>query len=94
MTDMPDMINGIFEFLGAFAVFDHFRQVCKDKMVAGVSKYATVFFTSWGAWNLYYYSHLEQSWSWWGGLLLFIGNLFWVGGIVYYTKYPGGQRFL
>ena len=94
MNDIPDMVNGIFEFAGAFAVWDHFRQVRKDKQVAGVSKWATIFFTTWGAWNLYYYAQLNQIWSWWGGLLLFIGNCFWVGGILYYKKYPGGQRLL
>ncbi|KKN02521.1 hypothetical protein LCGC14_1116930 [marine sediment metagenome] len=94
MNDTPDMINGAFELLGTFAILGHFRRIIKDKKVAGVSIMATVFFASWGVWNLYYYPHLGQWWSFVGGIGIFIGNLLWIGGLVYYTKYPGGQRSL
>lgn len=91
MSDYPDLVNGAFELLGAFAIFGHFARLYKDKAVAGVSLWSTIFFASWGAWNLYYYPQLGQWWSFAGGVGIFVGNCFWIGGMVYYSKRPGGR---
>lgn len=88
MIDFADFINGAFELLGAVAIYGHIRQLVKDKAVAGVSIMATIFFASWGVWNLFYYPHLGQWVSFAGGLLIVIGNLCWISGLVYYTKHP------
>lgn len=88
MIDFPDYINGAFEVLGAVAIFGHVRRVLKDKAVAGVSIASTMFFASWGFWNLYYYPHLGQWASFAGGIAIVLGNCIWITGLIYYTKHP------
>ena len=72
--------------LGAVAIFGHVRRVLKDKAVAGVSILATMFFALWGVWNLYYYPHLGQWFSFAGGVAIVIGNCCWIGSMLYYSR--------
>jgi hypothetical protein len=74
----PDLINGSFEFLAGFMILNHCRVAIKDKHVAGVSILSTAFFSIWGIWNLWYYPHLNQMWSFYGGLLIVVANCYWV----------------
>lgn len=75
----PDIINGIlFELGGAASIWLHVWQILKDKRSAGVSKLAVLFFNGWGIWNLYYYPHLHQWWSFAGGLFIVVGNSGWL----------------
>lgn len=82
----PDMINGLFEACGSVAIFAHCHRLWKDKQVRGASWLATAFFTAWGFWNLYYYPHLDQWWSFAGGIGIATANLLWVGMMVYYIR--------
>lgn len=86
--DFADMTNGLFEALGAIAIFGHVRRVLKDKAVAGVSILSVVFFAAWGFWNLYYYPHLDQWLSFAGGVAIVLGNVCWITGMLYYTRHP------
>ena len=83
---IPDMINGSFELLAGIFVLTHCRRVIKDKMVKGVSIISTIFFTLWGFWNLYYYPHLEQWLSFYGGLSIVGANTLWVILMIYYKR--------
>lgn len=74
----PDLVNGSFELLGALSIANNIRQLIKDKLVKGVSLWSTCFFTSWGLWNLYYYPHLDQMYSFGGGVALCITNVIWL----------------
>ena len=76
--EIPDLINGSFEFLAGFFLLNNCFRVIKDKAVAGVSIISVIFFTLWGFWNLYYYPHLNQMISFFGGLLIVAANTFWV----------------
>ena len=80
----PDIINGIFEFLGGIFLMENVNCIIKDKALKGVSWKPTVFFTLWGIWNLYYYPHLDQWFSFAGGLFIVIINTMWLGLIFYY----------
>lgn len=82
----PDLINGLFEFFGAWFVALHIRQVKRDKSVAGVSIPATVFFTTWGFWNLFYYPNLGQWLSFTGGVALVITNSIWIYYLIKYRN--------
>lgn len=62
------------------------RQLYKDKQVRGISVLTTVFFTSWGVWNLYYYPHLDQWLSFAGGLVIVTANVAWVSQMFYYNR--------
>lgn len=60
---IPDLINGLFEVFGSVAVTFSCLRLLKDKQVKGLSLVTTVFFTSWGFWNLFYYPHMGQTLS-------------------------------
>lgn len=68
------MINGLFETCAALAIFLHIIKLIHDKKHAGVSIIATIFFTTWGAWNLFFYPHVGLWWSFIGGTFVFGAN--------------------
>ena len=74
----PDLINGLFEFGGSIFTWANCWRVKKDGGYAGVFLPGIVFFTSWGAWNLYYYPSLGQWWSFHGGLSIMLANIVWI----------------
>lgn len=75
---LADIVNGLLEMSAGFFVLDHCRHVLREKSVRGVSIPATMFFTTWGVWNLYYYPSLGQWASAIGGLFVVSANLLWV----------------
>ena len=83
---MNDIINGVFESLAGLFVLMHCRQLYIDKQIRGVSWIATVFFGSWGFWNLYYYPSLNQTFSFAGGILVGLANLTWLSMMWHYRK--------
>ena len=86
--DLPDLINGLFELFGAFVLLANVKMIRIDKTVRGMDWRTTAFFTSWGFWNIFYYSNLDQWASFAGGLAIAAVNLTWLGHIAYY-KYTG-----
>jgi hypothetical protein len=80
----PDQINGLFEFIGALFILNHCRILFDDKQVRGVSVLSTVFFFAWGLWNIYYYPHLDQMWSFYGGICISLANTLYVGMLIKY----------
>jgi len=91
MTAWPDMVNGAFEALAGIAVLNHCIALHHDKAVRGLSVGSTAFFTAWGVWNLYYYPHLDQFWSFAGGVFITLANGIYVAMLVHYS---GGWRAL
>lgn len=83
---MEDLINAGFEIVAGFMVLLHCRTLLKDKMVKGVNVLATAFFTGWGVWNLHYYPHLEQMWSFYASLLLVAANTLWLTMMLHYKR--------
>lgn len=80
----PDQINGTFEFVGSLALWANVYRLHRDKQTRGVTWFATAFFMTWGYWNLFYYPHLDQWWSFWGGLSLVIANTIWLVQMLYF----------
>lgn len=80
-----DLINGLFELAGALFIINNIRLLLLHKQVKGVSALSTLYFTSWGLWNLYYYPSLNQPWSFWGAVALSSTNAIWVGLMIYYN---------
>lgn len=74
----PDHINGVFEALGAVAAWRNVLQLSRDGAIRGVYWPIYWFYSAWGAWNLYYYRALGQTWSLAAGGVLFAGNVAWV----------------
>jgi len=82
----PDLINGLFEAFGFVAVMFSVVRVYKDKKVAGISLVTTIFFTSWGFWNLFYYPHLGQTFSAGAAGLVCLANSLWCALLFYYGR--------
>ena len=66
---MNDAINGILELVGAFFLLTNCMLLYHHKRVQGISVYTTVFFTTWGLWNLYFYPANKLWLSFAGGAL-------------------------
>jgi len=86
--NLPDIINGLYESLGFFAVMASCLRLMKDKKVNGVSLITVGFFTSWGFWNSWYYPHLGQSLSGTAALGVCAANTLWCCLII---KYRGNK---
>lgn len=82
----PDLVNGLFEFVGSCFTWMNVRAVWRDKGYAGIHLPAIAFFMSWGAWNLYFYPHLDQWWSFAGGASLVLANVAWVCSMAYWGR--------
>lgn len=80
-----DLGNAVFELGGAALCLLNIRQLLKDQMLRGVHWGPPLFWTLWGAWNVYFYAHLEQWLSWTAGVLLFGTNLVWYSLFVWFT---------
>lgn len=79
-----DLINACFEFAGAAFILNNVRTLYRDKLVRGVSLLTTIYFTSWGVWNVYYYPALGQSWSFIAGMCICTANILWIILMLYY----------
>ena len=86
-----DLINGSFEAVAALFTLNHCRVLLRDRAVAGVSIASMAFFTLWGVWNLWFYPHLGQAWSFAGGVLLVIANAIYVALL---CRFSGVGRWL
>lgn len=82
----PDAVNGTFELLAGGFLLNNCRVLYKDKVVKGVSKITTTFLVLWGIWNLYYYPHLGQIFSFWGGIGVVASNALYLSMMVYYRN--------
>lgn len=82
----PDLVNGLYELFGAPFVVLSIVNLAKAKRVHGVSWLHVGFFTSWGFWNLFYYPHLGQWFSFCGGVAIVIANSIWLAQLIYYTR--------
>jgi len=82
----PDLTNALFEFVGAFFVLNHCRVMYKHKSADGVSLLSLIFFNCWFMWNLYYYPHLDQWLSFWGGVAMGGANILYTGMTIYFRR--------
>jgi hypothetical protein len=87
-----DLINALFEIAGAWCTWRNVAQLWRDKEVRGVYWPTTLLFTVWGGWNLVFYWNLGLPLSWWAGLVLILGNLVWVGGVVYWKRHKNTRE--
>lgn len=82
----PDLINSIFVASAGFFVLDHSRNLLRDKQAKGVSLLAVIFFPTLGFWSLYYYSYLNQPFSFLSALFLTFADSLWLVLIIYYRR--------
>lgn len=89
--NLPDLINGTFEAGGALVNLLNVQAILRDKVVKGINPYVYVWFSSWGIFNLYYYPHLNQWLSFYGGAAIVTVNLSWLA-IAGYFKFDEHRR--
>ena len=89
---MNDLINGLFESIGSIAIWLNVIRLYQDKKIAGINISTTVFFTSWGLWNMYYYPSLGQWLSFWGGLSMCVANSIWIAMSLYYVYFYTARK--
>lgn len=83
---LPDLINGLFESAGGLFILLSVLKLHRAKVVRGVSAIHVGFFSAWGYWNLFYYPHLDQWFSFAGGAALVAVNTFWLAQVWYYLR--------
>lgn len=81
-----DFANACFEGFGSIFVLNHARVLMKHKIIRGVSVLSVAYFALWGVFNMFYYSHLEQAFSWYAGIAVLISNAFYLSLIVHYRR--------
>lgn len=82
----PDAVNSVFEFLGTPFVLVSLIKVIRNKNSNGVSYLTLLFFSVWGYWNMFFYSHLEQWLSFTASIALALTNTAWMVAVLYYRK--------
>lgn len=75
----PDQINAVFELIAAMLLSLNVRRLWIDQELRGISLWPILFFAAWGGWNLIYYPHLQQWWSYAAGVAVLVANLAWLG---------------
>ena len=86
MIDFKDFINALFELGGAIMAWLNVVKLRKDKAVSGVFWPTTLFFATWGFWNVIYYPALNQPLSAVAGAFLALANAVWVVLALKYMK--------
>ena len=81
-----DLLNGIFELVGALFVIPSVKDLLKKKKVAGINWKTTGFFTLWGLWNILFYTLNGLIFSFIGGLVLAAVNIFWLTLLIKYNE--------
>lgn len=62
------------------------RQLYRDKAIAGVRIPVTLWFTTWGFWNIWYYDFVGSRLSHVAAMLAFAMNFTWAAMAIYYTR--------
>lgn len=73
-----DLVNGLFEFVGAAMTLFSVRAILRDKEIKGFHWGPTAFFTAWSSFNLWFYPANNLWFSFVGGLAIFIVNSVWL----------------
>jgi hypothetical protein len=81
-----DMINAVYEGVGAVLISLNIRRLLRDKTVKGVSLWPGAWWTCWGAWNVYFYSAVNTPASFYAGIAVVLANATWLGLAVHYAR--------
>ena len=88
---IQDALNGCLEFVGSIFIWMSIARLNKDRDVKGIVWYHPAFFVCWGMYNLYYYPHLDQWFSFAGGVSIAVANCIWVSQMIYWSRKSPGE---
>jgi hypothetical protein len=88
MNLSPDVTQACWELGSAVFGTLNIRAIRKSKRLEGVHWVPTAFFFAWGIYNLWFYAVLQLPVAWWGGMVITIVNMVWLGHVAFYTL-PG-----
>jgi len=86
MEGLNDVFNATFEMVGACIGWINVRKIWTDKKVVGIAWATYIFFSSWGYWNIYFYSSVNCTLSWAAGIFLALANTTWTLLAIKYRK--------
>ena len=81
-----DLINGLFELVGALLQILNILQILKDKQVKGISLLPNIFFCLWSSYNLIFYPLIGLWLSFIGAIFMFIINATWLILALHYRR--------
>lgn len=79
-----DLGNAFFEFGASLAIWLGVYKLYIDKELKGWSVISTMFFASWGLYNLFFYPSLNQWYSALAGCFVVTANIVWISMVFYY----------
>lgn len=85
-----DLVNCLFELVGAVLAWMNVRRLIRDKVIHGVYWQTWVFLTIWNVWSDIFYLSLGQHLSLFACLVLTSANATWVALALWY-KYRLGK---
>jgi hypothetical protein len=85
-VNYSDLANSGIELVGAAVTLTNVVALHRDKMVRGISLLPVVFFTLWGAWNIFFYHTNGLFYSALAGVAMFLVNALWLVMAVYYER--------
>lgn len=71
------LVNAVFEGVGAILTWMDVYRLSRDKQVKGINPWSRAWWSAWGVSNLWYYSSVNDPFSFWAGAALALGNLVW-----------------
>lgn len=80
-----DLVNGLFELVGAAALGVNVWTLWKHKELKGVHWSPVVFYTVWGAFNLFFYPANGLWLSFLGGIAVVLVNIAWLALLLQIT---------
>ena len=82
----PDLINGLFEIVGAALMTMDIVRIRRDRGVLGIYWPSRIFFLAWGSWNCFFYPYYGHWWSFVGGVAMTLVNFTWLAHVIYYRR--------
>lgn len=82
----PDLINGLFQVVGAIIQWGNVVRIRKHQSVKGFDPKSIAFFSIYGVWCLYFFQGLDQWLSFIGGVMIVAVNLLWLAHVFYYWR--------
>lgn len=83
---MADLINALLEGMAGFFILVSIREAWSRRDVSGIHWVHALYFTAWGAWNLFYYPYLDQWYSAACAILVFGVNAFYLFTVIKFRR--------